>query len=445
MENQGEEITTSAPPIEGGQREESLDILLIEDDSTTAMAIQQALSSLGHMVTYAATGALGIEIAKRKKPQLAIVATALAGEPDGESTSRIISEAGYPILLLSASATAANKLLDLKPLGGLIKPLREGEIELILSAARNTVIERESYREKSIVLSGIVNGMLDSVFIVDRQRKIAFANATASRLTQCDEIDGRSLHEFFDPLEDGNEELEATLNAALSGASAIGSGSRATLTSKKGQRIQVIVMVSAVKNEQGEVSSASLSFRAAPGQSRPESKGSSKELPAEEIQGDIPSESTKDLSSPLRAKAIRAIEMRLGSTQKSYAILLLLSQFEMFRMRYGLNNAEKLVHAFSAHLIKSLPPEDRLYQWSNRTILVIAERDSSIDEVRLEMTAFCSRRVDYYLNATGRSALVTLSASWNLVPLFDNPDAKRDPSIIVNQIDAFERLHSRKK
>jgi hypothetical protein len=76
---------------------------------------------------------------------------------------------------------------------------------------------------------------------------------------------------------------------------------------------------------------------------------------------------------------------------------------------------------------------------------VLLERESAIDEVRLEMTAFCSRRVDYYLNATGRSALVTLSASWHLIPLFDSPDAKRDPRRIIDQIDAFERMHTRRK
>jgi CheY-like chemotaxis protein len=423
----------------------ALDILLIEDDATTAMAIQQALSSLGHMVTYAGTGAMGFEIAKRRKPQVAIVATALGGTPDGTATSRMISEAGIPILLLSSDAKSANKLLDLKPLGGLIKPLREGEIELILSTARNTVMERESHRAQSEVLSGIVNGMLDSVFIVGRDRKITFANATASRMTQCDSIKGRPLQEFFDPIQEGNEELEATLNAALAGSSSIGSGSRSTLTTRKGQCNSVVVMVSSVKNEQGEVTGASMSFRAAPAQARQETQNSPESPAAEEIQADSPSETTKAPISPLRARAIRACELLIASNSKSYAIILLLSQFEMFRLRYGLNNAEKLVHAFSAHLIKSLPNEDRLYQWSNRTILVLAERDSSIDEVRLEMTAFCSRRVDYYLNATGRSALVTLSASWTLIPLFDNPEAKRDPKVIVDQIDAFEKLYSKKK
>jgi PAS domain-containing protein len=408
------------------------------------MAIQQAVSALGHMVTYAGTGTMGIEIAKRRPPQVAIIATGLSGSPDGETTIRAISESGVPVLLLSSSATAANKLLDLKPLGGLIKPLREGEIELILTTARNTVLERERHREQSIVLSGIVNGMLDSVFIVGRERHVTFANATAARLTQCEKLVGRPLSDFFDPIGEGNEELEATLNAALAGSTAIGSGSRATLTTLKGQKTPVVVMISSVKNDHGDVTGASMSFRAAPAPARQETRGALA-APTEEIQAEVPSEVTKELASPLRARAIRACELRLASQTKSYAIVLLLSQFEMFRVRYGLNNAEKLVHAFSAHLIKSLPPEDRLYQWSSRTVLVLAERDSSIDEVRLEMTAFCSRRVDYYLNATGRSALVTLSASWHLIPLFDNPEAKRDPSVIVNQIDAFEKMHSKKK
>lgn len=433
--------------MENSGKKTCLDILLIEDDASAAMPIQQALSSLGHMVSYAGTGAMGLEIARRRKPQLAIVATALNGEPNGEKTSRLISEAGIPILLLSANIQDANRLLDLKPLGGLIKPLRDGEMELILSAARNVVQEREQRKEEGIVLSGIVNGMLDSVFLVNRERKISFANATASRLTHCDKLTGLPLQDFFDPTDDGNEELEGTINAALSGSSAMGSGSRGVLTAKTGNRTQVVVMVNAVRDDMGIINCATLSFRAAPPPARPEGQiaASNDSLGSDEIQDELSPEDSSQQSNPMRTKAIRAIELRLGSTQRSYAIVLLLSQFDMFRLRYGLNNAEKLVHAFSAHLIKSLPPEDRLYQWSNRTVVVLAQRESSIDEVRLEMTAFCSKRVDYYLNATGRSALVTLSASWNLIPLFDCPEAKKDSSKITGQIDAIERLNIKKR
>jgi PAS domain S-box-containing protein len=419
-----------------------LEILLVEDDSSTAMAIQQALAGLGHMVTYAGSGELALSIANRRKPQLAIVATALKGQPNGETTSRQLGDLEVPILLLSANMQDAKRLLDLKPLGGLIKPLRDGEMEMILSVAQNTVAERLDMKHRSHVLSGIVDNMIDSVLLVDRDRKIAFANASAARLIQSEQLVGSSLQTYFHPTDLGNEELDATLTSAISGSGTLGSGSRATLLTKTGQRMQVIVIVSTVRHQDGTVTSASMSFRPAPA-------ASSETLPSETSQtseaADENAANHQAVSTPLRAKAIHAIELRLATnipSQKHYAVVLLLSQFDMFRLRYGLNNAEKLVHAFSAHLIKSLPPEDRLYQWSNRTVVVLLERDSTTDEVRLEMTAFCSRRVDYYLNATGRSALVTLSASWNLIPLFD---CAKDANKIVEQIDGFEKMHSRKK
>ena len=72
-------------------------------------------------------------------------------------------------------------------------------------------------------------------------------------------------------------------------------------------------------------------------------------------------------------------------------------------------------------------------------MVALCERASSLDEVRLEMTSMCSRRVDYFLNASERSALVTLSANWTLLPLFDGASIDK----VVDQVDAFERMHSR--
>ncbi len=263
------------------------------------------------------------------------------------------------------------------------------------------------------LLTGVVDRLLDSVLVVDESHKIIFANATAAGLTNCQDLEGRELKEFF----------EATLQT----------GPATLRTFVPGEQIAVALVVTEIP----EVGT-SLSFRKAP-------ENGAKSDPEPETSATTELEAP---DTPLRNKAIRSIELRLAaesSTQKHYAVVLVLSQFDMFRLRYGLNSAEKLVHAFSAHLIKSLPPEDRLYNWSNRTVVVLVERDSGMDEVRLEMTAFCSRRVDYYLAATGRSALVTLSASWTLIPLYDCPEARKDPKRIVDQIDAFERLHTKRK
>jgi hypothetical protein len=98
-----------------------------------------------------------------------------------------------------------------------------------------------------------------------------------------------------------------------------------------------------------------------------------------------------------------------------------------------------LLHALSSQVMKTLPSEDRLYQWSNRCLVALCERGSSLDEVRLEMTALCSRRIDYFLNAPERSALVTLSAAWTLLPLYGNVSVEK----VIEQMDGFERQHSR--
>jgi PAS domain S-box-containing protein len=436
-----------------------LEIMLVEDDAATAIAIQQALSQLHHPVTYASTGQVALDSVKRRKPELAIISTRLPGQPDCEALSRQMGEAEIPILLLSSDLRDAKSLLHLKPVGGLVKPLRDGEIEMILSVAQNMLTERLELKQKSLMLNGIVDGMLDSVFIVDKKRKIVFANATAARLTHCQDLDGRELKDFFVPSDNGNEELEASVNTALnSGSASIGSGAQATLRTRvAGEQFPVVVIVSSVRDSTGGITGASLSFRKGAAHAslpvqddngEPGAGSSSAQDAGQENGTGVGAGDDDGADTPLRAKAIRSIELRLAAEncqQKHYAVVLLLSQFDMFRLRYGLNSAEKLVHAFTAHLIKSLPPEDRLYNWSNRTVVVLLERDSGIDEVRLEMTAFCSRRVDYYLAATGRSALVTLSASWTLIPLFDCPEAKKDPRRIVDQIDAFERLHTKRK
>ena len=289
------------------------------------------------------------------------------------------------------------------------------------------------------------------MLVIDAKQQVVFSNATAQRQMQGNSLPGMDLQHFFPPGGAGNEALLATVSAARSGSGGIGSGSRATLRVHADLTVPVVVIVNSIKDAAGSVTGVSISFRPAT-QPAEDPSVAIDDVPTVEASDSAEAadafHATAVQNTPLRAKAIRSIEAGLNSdspTHKHYVVVLLLSQFDMFRLRYGLNNAEKLVHAFSAHLIKSLPPEDRLYSWSNRTVVVLLERESAIDEVRLEMTAFCSRRVDYYLNATGRSALVTLSASWHLIPLFDCPEAKRDSRRIIEQIDAFERSHTRRK
>ena len=105
-----------------------------------------------------------------------------------------------------------------------------------------------------------------------------------------------------------------------------------------------------------------------------------------------------------------------------------------------LDDPDSGANVLSRHVLESLGPGDRLYEWSSRTLLLLLERDSSLDEVRLEMTSLCSRRLDYFLDASERSALVTLSATWNLLPMEDTTVDK-----IIATVDSFDKAHTRKR
>ena len=434
---------------------EHIEILLASDDATSAMGIQQGLAALGYAVGYAASGDLASAQAERRRPDLAIIQLSMAG---AVNTARLLHAKYGSSILLAVDAekgVGSTPMAELKPVGLISTPLRSWELGAVIPAAAALAKERTASRERDRMLGAIVDGMFDSVLIFNPKGTITFANSTSTRLLKRahDEILSSQFDSIFPSDGEGNNEIKATTDSIfMDSGGAIGSGGRGTVNDGIGGRLQVVVIANPVRDDSGKVSAVSLSFRAAPPAQKPVPVAESAPAPlrsnpqqetildlggrGEAGIGGAPAPSKGD---PMREQAIRAISMRVDSGKRNYGVVLVLSQFEMFRMRYGMNSAERLLHALSAQVMKTLPPEDRLYQWSNRALVALCERGSSLDEVRLEMTALCSRRVDYFLNAPERSALVTLSASWTLLPLYGDTGITK----VIEQIDGFERQHTR--
>ena len=437
---------------------EQMEILLADDDAANAMGIQQGLAALGFSVGYAASSDLASAQAERRRPDLAIIQLGMAG---AVATARQLQEKFGSSIILSVDAEKGvgdAPMAELRPVGFISKPLRGWELGAVLPAATALAKERSASRERDRMLGGIVDGMLDSVLILDRQGAIKFANSTSSRLLKRPHVEvcASKFDSIFPPDGDGNTEIRATMDSIFAeSGGAIGSGGRGTVDDGSGGRHQVVVIANPVRDDAGKVAAVSLSFRSAPpAQKSAQAPDTALRAPNSQQEtildlggrgetgfskSDIPISKPDGKTDPMREQAIRAISMRVDSNKRTYAVVLVLSQFDMFRMRYGINSAERLLHALSAQVMKILPPEDRLYQWSNRALIALCERNSSLDEVRLEMTALCSRRVDYFLNAPERSALVTLSATWTLLPLYGGASLDK----VVEQIDGFERQHSR--
>lgn len=283
--------------------------------------------------------------------------------------------------------------------------------------------------KRAAVLTSIVDNLLDAVLVISQARRIEFANATASRILKAplDKLLEKTVFDIFPEKGDGNVELHSQIEQVFSSNGAtFGSGGRATMVAADGSRASVILIQSAVRNGP-ELLGVGLSFRVQ--QPLPGSGAAS-----------LDKDSKAGPANAARQKVTKALESRMALPEHSFVVILALSQFDMFRLRYGQSNAEKLVRVFSSHVLESLGPGDRLYEWSSRTLLLLLERDSSLDEVRLEMTSLCSRRLDYFLDASERSALVTLSATWNLLPMEDTTVEK-----IIATVDSFDKAHTRKR
>ncbi len=439
---------------------EPLEILLADDDASSALTIQQGLQSLGYKVNHALSVELAIAQAESQRPDLAIIQLGMTGAVE---TARYLQDKYGVSLILSIDADkglGGAPIAELKPVGLISKPLRAWELSAVLPIAGALIEERAANRARDRMLGGIVDGMLDSVLILNREGVVTFANSTSSRLLKRPhaKIHAAKFDSIFPPNGDGNNEIKATVDSifADSGGS-IGSGGRGTVGDGSGRQNSVVVIANPVRDDLGKVCAVSLSFRAAPPAQKSGpvavSVPSKADPQSEQIldlggrgeTGQGKSDATgeklqaKGKDDPLREQAIRAISMRVDSGKRNYGVVLVLSQFDMFRIRYGIASAERLLHALSAQVMKTLPPEDRLYQWSNRALIALCERTSSLDEVRLEMTALCSRRIDYFLTGPERSALVTLSATWTLLPLYGNTTLEK----VIEQTDGFERQHSR--
>ena len=435
---------------------DAIEILLADNDAANAMGIQQGLAALGYTVGYAANSDLAVSQAERRRPDLAIIQLGMAGAV--ETARHLQDKFGSSIILCvdAEKGVGDAPMSELKPVGLISKPLRVWELGAVLPAAAALAKERVTSRERDRMLNGIVDGMLDSVLILNRQAVVTFANSTSSRLLKrpTSQLLTALFASIFPADGDGNNEIRATMDSIFADSGgAIGSGGRGTVHDGGGGRQQVVVIANPVRDDSGKVSAVSLSFRAAP----PAQKSApvQEEVPRDtKVQqemildlggrgetgskAEFSMEKSACKNDPLREQAIRAMAMRVDSSKNNYGVVLVLSQFDMFRMRYGITSAERLLHALSAQVMKTLPPEDRLYQWSNRALIALCERNSSLDEVRLEMTALCSRRIDYFLNAPERSALVTLSATWTLLPLY-----KTNLEKVIDQVDGFERQHSK--
>jgi signal transduction histidine kinase len=117
----------------------SLKILIVEDDSVSALLLQRALEKNSHQIIGVAdTGEKALEILDAQLADIVMMDINLAGELDGIKTTEIINEKyDIPVVYLSASSDAdtLNKVVGTNPSAYVIKPFNIRELNMVIELA----------------------------------------------------------------------------------------------------------------------------------------------------------------------------------------------------------------------------------------------------------------------------------------------------------------------
>ncbi|GMQ27072.1 hypothetical protein Aoki45_37550 [Algoriphagus sp. oki45] len=117
----------------------SLNILIVEDDSVSALLLQRALEKNAHQIIgIADSGEKALEILEDNLADIVMMDINLAGELDGIRTTEIINEKyDIPVVYLSASSDAEtlNKVVGTNPSAYVIKPFNIRELNMVIELA----------------------------------------------------------------------------------------------------------------------------------------------------------------------------------------------------------------------------------------------------------------------------------------------------------------------
>jgi CheY-like chemotaxis protein len=111
-------------------------VLIVEDETLTAMALGSYMEEMGYTVVgFTATGEDAVRKAKSEEPDLIFMDVRLAGMMDGMEAARLINvDRRTPIIIISGYANVVERASAYKPTAYLSKPINFNDINGILQS-----------------------------------------------------------------------------------------------------------------------------------------------------------------------------------------------------------------------------------------------------------------------------------------------------------------------
>jgi PAS domain S-box-containing protein len=258
-------------------------IMIVEDERITAAHLEEVLTDLGYTVTASvASGPQAIEQAGRTNPDLILMDVHLEGDMDGiEAARRIRDRYRIPAIYLTAHADQDTlyRARDAEPLGFIVKPFQESELEAgIEMALHKDKVDREA-RAREQRLAATLNSVGEGVIAADREGKISFLSPMAETWTgwSRSEAIGRSVEEVFRAIGGRTRSpVENVLRRVVRDGTFGEIEPDTLLVSRHGTEQPIAGSAAPIRDHQGNLSGAVLVF----GQASPEAPPSPTAVPS---------------------------------------------------------------------------------------------------------------------------------------------------------------------
>jgi PAS domain-containing protein len=385
----------------------------------------------------------------------------LAGKMDGiETAGQLRAQLGIPVVYLTGNADDATveRAKATQPLGYILKPFQERELPANIEIALARRQAEKKLQEKQDYFSGVLQGVDDAVLVADAEGKVTFLNPAAERATgtKAGEAVGMSLLELFPKLPAVQRtQIERALEKALKERTVVNLIGQAILTAGDAEDSYIVDSIAPIDEaEPTNGESIALICREVSGRRRigqllkmrqMDLNGSSAQTTSaavEEQDGngfvELETESAPARDPvtglPGRGIAQKALASAFLRKAPAYAALFRLQRFRTILERYGKAAAAEVLLFYSVHLAQKLAARDQLFLWSPDSFVVLLERQDPLSMVRQEISPLGSACLEKVLHVRTRTALVLVSAGWDVFPVCESPSVLD----LVREIDSFD-------
>jgi len=126
-------------------------ILIADDESIIRMGLKSMLQDMGHFVVSATNGREAIQMARKQRPDLAILDINMPYTDGIRAAKDIIRLKPIPVIMLTAFSTedVIEKATDLPIQGYLVKPIQQGALQAAIRVAEKRFDETIAMRRES--------------------------------------------------------------------------------------------------------------------------------------------------------------------------------------------------------------------------------------------------------------------------------------------------------